>query len=221
MIDRKTALLCAALIVLMLVMAVWRIATLEHWTIAVQNGAPLPSLRLLIIPACGAFVVGVLYWAGLRARADAAKIEPWRKWGTLLSISYVVVCLLLLAVLIIKSLEPDLPLSLAAINRTAGVMISIMLLLGFNQVPKLPYFERRFALGGDLGPIYGPRYLRIQSRIMLVFSIAMIAFFLAPGMAWRATLFIATPFLMVWSIAWRLHLGRKWKRQQLAERGLT
>jgi hypothetical protein len=31
-IDRKTALLCAALIGLMLVMAVWRISTLEHWT---------------------------------------------------------------------------------------------------------------------------------------------------------------------------------------------
>jgi hypothetical protein len=33
--------------------------------------------------------------------------------------------------------------------------------------------------------------------------------------------FLATAFFMVWSIAWRLHLGRKWKRQQLAERGLA
>jgi hypothetical protein len=218
-IDRKTALLSAALIVLTLIMAIWRIATLEHWTIAVRNGAPVPSLRLLIIPACGAFVVSLLYWK--RPSIDAAKLEPWRKWGAFVSISYVVVCLLLQAGLIIKSLEPDLPLDLSTISRTAGVVVSILLLLGFNQIPKLPYFERRFAPGGELGPIYGPRYLRIQSRIMLVFSIAMIAFFLAPGMAWRAILFIAAPFLIVWSIAWRLHLSRKWKRQQLAERGLA
>jgi hypothetical protein len=222
-IDRKTVLLCAALIVVMLVLAVWRISTLEHWTIEFQNGAAvtLPSPRPLIFPACSAFFVGVMYWKGLRARADAAKIEPWRKWGAFVSISYCGVLLLTQVVLIIRSLEPDPPLDLSAIHRTAGVMISIMLLLGFNQVPKLPYFERGFAPGGDLGPIYGPRYVRIQSRIMLVFSIAMIAFFLAaaPSMAW--TLFIATPFLMVWSIAWRLHLGRKWKRQQLAESART
>ena len=79
MIDRKTALLCAALIVLMLVMAEWRISMLEHWTIEFQNGAAitLPSLRPLIFPAGGAFFVSVMYWRG--ARADAAKIEPWRK----------------------------------------------------------------------------------------------------------------------------------------------
>jgi hypothetical protein len=222
-IDRKTALLCAALIVFMLVFALWRISTLEHWTIEFQNGAAvtLPSLRPLIFPACSAFFVGVMYLKGLRARADAAKIEPWRQWGAFVSISYCVVLLLTQVVLIIKSLRPDLPLDLSAIGRTAGVIISIMLLLGFNQVPKLPYFERRFAPGGDLGPIYGPRYVRIQSWIMLVFSIAMIVFFLAPApnMAW--TLFIVIPFLTVWSIAWRLHLGRKWKRQQLAESTLT
>jgi hypothetical protein len=63
-IDRKTALRCAALIVLMLVMAVWRIITLEHWTIAGENGAPLSSLWLLLFPASSAFFVGVLYWAG-------------------------------------------------------------------------------------------------------------------------------------------------------------
>lgn len=218
MINRKTALRCAALVALMLAIAVWRIATLEHWTIAVQNGAPVSSLRLLIIPACGAFVVAVLYWR--RPGIDAAKLEPWRKWGAFVSISYVVVCLLLQAGLVLKSLQPDLLLDVSAIGRTAGVVVSILLLLGFNQIPKLPYFERRFAPGGELGPIHGPRYLRIQSWIMLVFSIAMIAFFLAPGMVWRA-LFIATPCIMVWSIAWRLHLGRKWKRERSAERMLT
>jgi hypothetical protein len=39
-------------------------------------------------------------------------------------------------------------------------------------------------------------------------------------MTWRSTLFffLATAFFMACSIAWRLYLGRKWKRQQLADR---
>ena len=220
MIDRKTAPLCAAFIVLMLVMAVWRISTLEHWTIEFQNGAAitLPSLQPLIFPACSAFVVGVMYCAGLRARADAAKLEPWRKWGAFVSISYCGCLLLTQVVVIIRSLEPGLPLHPSAIGRTLGILIAIMALLAINQIPKLPYFERRPALGGDLGPIYGPRYMRTISRILALFMIVAIAYFLAatPGMVWRSTLFflLATAFFMVCSIAWRLHLGRKWKRQQ-------
>jgi hypothetical protein len=226
-IDRKTALLCAALIVLMLVMAAWRISTLEHWTIEFRNGAAitLPSLRPLTFPACSAFLVGVMYCAGLRARADAAKLEPWRKWGAFVSVSYCGCLLLTQVVVIIRSLKPDLPLHPSAIGRTLGILIAIMSLLAINQIPKLPYFERRTVLGGDLGPIYGPRYMRAISRILALFMIAAIVYFLAatPGMAWRSTLFffLAAALFMVCSIAWRLHLGRKWKRQQLAARGLA
>jgi hypothetical protein len=226
-IDRKTALRCAALIVLMLVMAVWRISTLERWTIEFQNGAAttLPSLRPLIFPACSAFLVGVLYRAGLRAKADAAVLEPWRKWGAFVSIGYCGCLLLTQVVIIIRSLKPDLPLYPSAIGRTLGILIAIMSLLAINQIPKLPYFERRSAPGGDLGPIYGPRYTRTISRILALFMIVAIAYFLVatPAMAWRATLLflLATAFFMVCSIAWRLHLGRKWKRQQLGERRLA
>jgi hypothetical protein len=224
-IDRKTALLCAALIVLMLAMAVGRITTLRDWTtVAVQNGAHLPSLLLLIFPACSALVVGGLYWTGLRARADAAKVEPWRKWGAFVSISYCGGLLLLQAVFIIGSLKFDLPLNLPAISRTLGVMMAIMSLLAINQMPKLPYFERRLSLGGDLGPIYGPRYIRTQSSVAVLFMIVVFTYSFAEArsMVWRSTLFIliAAAFLMVQSIAWRIHLGRKWKLEQLAERGL-
>jgi hypothetical protein len=226
-IDRKTALLCAALIVLMFVMAAWRISTLEHWTIELQNGAAitLPSLRPLIFPACSTFVVGVMYCAGFNARADAAKLEPWRKWGAFVSISYCGCLLLTQVVIIITSLEPDLPLHPSAIGRTLGILIAIMSLIAINQMPKLPYFERKSAPGGDLGPIHGPRYMRTISKILALFMIVAIAYFLAatPDMAWRATLFffLATAFFMICSIAWRLHLGRKWKRQRSAERGLA
>jgi hypothetical protein len=67
--------------------------------------------------------------------------------------------------------------------------------------------------------------MRAISRILALFMIAAIVYFLAatPGMAWRSTLFffLAAALFMVCSIAWRLHLGRKWKRQQLAARGLA
>ena len=166
MINQKTALVCAALIVLMLAMAVGRIITLEDWTtITAQNGPRLPSFLFFLFPACSALVVSALYWTGLRARADA-KVEPWHKWGAFLSISYCGGLLMLQAVLIIGSLKLDLPVHLSAIGRTLAILLAIMSLLAINQMPKLPYFERRSSPGGDLGPIHGPRYMRIQSRIL-------------------------------------------------------
>ena len=224
MTDLKTALASAALIALMLVAAVWRIILLNDWTtLPIQNGAPLPSLLLFCFPACSALVVGALYWESGAARADEAKVQPWRKWGKSLSITYCGGLLLLQGVLIVQSLGVAMPLHLSAIGRTLGVLLGIMCLMAINQMPKLPWFERRFAPGGNLGPIYGPRYMRTQSRIAVVFMIAVIAYSLAapPTMAWRAARYIllATALLVVWSITWRIQLGRRWKLEQPAARG--
>ena len=99
-----------------------------------------------------------------------------------------------------------------------------MSLLAINHMPKLPWFDSRFALGGDLGPIYGPRYMRTQSRALVAFMIAVIAYNLAapPAMGWRPvpSILLATALFVAWSIAWRFHLGRKWKLEQLAARGM-
>jgi hypothetical protein len=223
MIDRKTALLCAPVIALMFVMAVWRIVTLEQWTFAGQNGAKIPSLFLLIFPACSAFFAGALYRSGLRARADAAKLEAWRKWGAFFSISYCGGLLSTQVLLIIRSLNVDLP---PTVGRTVGVTMLIMCLLAINQMPKLPYVERKLIVGWELGPIYGPRYIRTVARVAALFMMATIAYVLAltPAIAaWHPTLFLflAAACLMAWVIAWRVHLARKWKRQQSAERGLA
>ena len=228
MIDRKTALVCAALIALMLVLAVWQIAMLDDWTtpLEVQKGASLPSLFLLFVfPAASALVVGALYWSGRGAKANDAKLQPWRKWGKFLSISYCGGLLLLQGVLVVRSRGVDvLPLDLSAISRTLAVLLSIMCLLAINQMPKLPWFDSRFAPGGDLGPIYGPRYMRTLSRALVGFMIVVIAYNLAapPTMGWRSVPYIllATALFVVWSIAWRVHLGRKWKLEQLAARGM-
>jgi hypothetical protein len=63
-----------------------------------------------------------------------------------------------------------------------------MCLLAINQMPKLPWFDSRFAPGGDLGPIYGPRYMRTHSRALVGFMIVVIAYNLAapPSMGWRS-----------------------------------
>jgi hypothetical protein len=223
-IDRKTALVCAALIALMLVAAVWQIAMLDDWTtLAVHKGASLPSLFLFVFPAASALVVGALYWSGRGATANDAKLQPWRKWGKFLSISYCGGLLLLQGVLVVRSRGVDvLPLDLSAVSRTLAVLMSIMSLLAINQMPKLPWFDSRFTLGGDLGPIYGPRYLRTQSRALVAFMIVVIAYNLAapPTMGWRAVPYIllATALFVVWSIAWRFHLGRKWKLEQRTAR---
>jgi hypothetical protein len=109
------------------------------------------------------------------------------------------------------------------IYRALGVLLGVMIIVAFNQMPKLPYIERRLMPGGDFGPIYGPRYVRIKSRIDIVFVAAVIVFILVatPRMDWRPALFIVlgAAFLPVWSIAWRRHLGRKWELEQLAARG--
>ncbi len=223
MIDRKTALVCAALIALMLVAAVWRIITLAGWTIlGVQNETPQSSLLLFVFPAASALVVGALYWDGRGATTDDAKVQPWRKWGKFLSIGYCGGMLLLQGLLIARNLGFDTPLDFSAIARSLGLLLAVMSLLAINQMPKLPWFERRFAPGGDLGPIYGPRYMRTQSRILVVFMIAVIAYSFAvpPTMGWRSAPYIllATALLVVWSIAWRRHLGRKWKLERRTAR---
>ncbi|HYX02553.1 MAG TPA: hypothetical protein VE963_10725, partial [Reyranella sp.] len=56
------------------------------------------------------------------------------------------------------------------------------------------------------------------SRILVVFMIAVIAYSLAapPAMAGRLAVYVllAAALLVVWSIAWRCHLGRKWRLEQ-------
>jgi hypothetical protein len=222
-IDRKTTLASAALIALMLAAAAWRINMPDDWTsLPVENETPVPPLLFFFFPACSALVVGALYWDSPGARVDDAKIGHWRKWAKSLAIGYCGGLLLLQGIVIIRSLGLDTALDLSAAGRALGVLMAIMCLLAINQMPKLPWFERRFAPGGDLGPIYGPRYMRTQSRIVVVFMIVVMAYSLAapPPVAWRSAPYIllAAALLVVWSIIWRIQLGRSWKVEQRAVR---
>jgi hypothetical protein len=222
-IDRRTVVICLTLIALMLVAAACRIIMLEDWTVLSVQHRAVPFWLFFVWPAASAFVVGVLVLEQ-PSSADIARLQPWRTWGAFVSISYCALLLLFQAVLILMSVNIGMHLYHRAIARALGVLMGIMIIVAVNQKPKLPYFERRFAPGGDLGPIYGPRYERTGSRIAIVFMVAVIAFSVAaPSMGSPPALFIlvvllAAAFLLVWIIAWRRHLGRKWRLEQLAAR---
>jgi hypothetical protein len=218
-IDRKTALVCATFIALMLVAAVWRIATLDDWTtLVIANGNLLPALMLFAFPAASMLVVAALFWNGRGTAADEAKARPWRKWGASLSIGYCGGLLLLQILAIVRTLGLDIPLDLSALARAGGIVLSLMSLLAINQMPKLPWFERAFGPGGQLGPIYGPRFVRLQSRVVVVFMIVVITWSLSvsPPMAWRSVVYIllASALLVVWSLLMRRHMSRKWRLEQ-------
>jgi hypothetical protein len=219
MIDRKTALICAALIALMLAAGIWRFAALADWTmLAFQHGKTVPSWLLLVFPGASIIVVSSLYWTRFRAPADVTKVQPWFRWGKFLALSYCAGLLLLQVVIVVQSLGVLPSLQLWAAYRTLGVVMAVMALGVINQMPKLPYLERSWSVGGDLGPIYGPRFMRGMSRVMIAFMIVVFAFSFAipSGMAWRAMLLIllATACLMAWAVVWRRHLGRKWSLEQ-------
>ena len=222
MIDRKAALASAALVVLMLVAAAWRVITLDDWTtLAIKGGTPSSSLLLFAFPAASALVVAALYWSGRGGAADEPQARPWRKWGTSLSLGYCGGLFLMQILVIVRSLGLDIPLDLAALARAGGIVLALMSLLAINQMPKLPWFERALGPGGELGPIYGPRYVRLQSRVVVVFMIAVITWSLSvpPPVAWRSVLYIllASALLVVWSLLTRRHLSRKWKLERLAQ----
>ena len=214
MIDRKTALLCAVMIAPMFVagvILVWDGRTIR----AVHGGAPLPVLLPFFLPACGALVTASLYWTGRSAVADDAKKAPCYRWGRLVSISYCAGLLLLQAVVIAAAFDLHVP---PPIARTLSVVMAMMSLLAINQMPKLPWFERRWRPGGQLGPVYGPKYIRIASRMTVAFMIAVFAyvFVVAPGTGFRAVpyILVGAALLVVWSVAWRRHLGRKWSLER-------
>ena len=95
--------------------------------------------------------------------------------------------------------------------------MALMSLLAINQMPKLPWLESMFgSVGGELGPIYGPRYVRLQARV--VFMIATFAWSLSVSqpLAWRSVpyILVASALLVVWSFAMRRHLSRRWQLER-------
>jgi hypothetical protein len=216
MIDRKTALICAALTALMFAAALWRVTSPEEWPPhTVWTARLLPSM-LFVFPAFCALMTGGLYWRSFRASTDP-RFEPWSRWGKRLSVSYCAGFSLLHGYLVAQSFGLHLP---SAIGPTLAVLMVIAALLAINQKPKLPWLEW-YSFGGSLGPIYGPRFVRIQSKVALVFGISVLGFaFAAPGTPETRFTYVVvmTALFLLEIIALRIHLARKWRLKR-ATRG--
>jgi hypothetical protein len=217
MIDRKTALICGALIALMFATALWRVTNPQEWPPhTAWTATLLPSVMLFVFPVAGALVTGLL-WRALPARADDPKFEPWSRWGKRFSIGCCAGFSLVQGLLVAQSLGLHVPSAIAGIP---AVVMMILMLFMINQMPKLPWFERRFSLGGELGPIYGPRLIRIVSRAAAMFAMAVFAFSLAAPapLAQRSVPYVlaAGALFLLGIIALRIHLARKWRLERAA-----
>lgn len=213
MIDRKVALVCATLIALMLAAAVARIIFI--------HGSPIPAnqetallWQMFLLPFSAAMLAVSLYSNGRRAIAIDAKFQPQYEWGTCLSIGICACLLLIQGLLILVSLD----LQTAALVWMLGLAIvlpmAILVFQAINHMPKLPWFERRFFPAGELGPIYGPRYVRANARIWIVCFVAATAcVFALPKQAWPY-IPLALPLVLVESMVLGLHYRRKWELEQ-------
>jgi hypothetical protein len=220
MIDRKTALVSTSLIALMLVAAVVRIVVLDDWPRQANLDEALRLWQFFTFPFIAAMLVVSLYANGRRAIAVEAKVQPWYEWGRFLSIG---VCLCLLAMqglLVAISLGLQVPvLALVAAGSAILAAEVIIVMQAINQVPKLPWFERRFFPAGELGPVYGPRFLRVTARIWVMCLIAAMAcFFALPRHAWPC-IPLAFPFVLAGTKALQRHYRRRSKLEQSTPQG--
>jgi hypothetical protein len=217
MIDRKTALVCAALIALMLAAAVTRIMILDDWPRQASLSEALRIWQFFALPFIAAMLVMSRYANGRQATAVEARIEPCCHWGEFLSIDVCLCVLLMQGLQIATSLGPHVPL-FAVVAAGAAIVAaeSVIVLRAIDQIPKLPWFERRSFLAGKLGPIYGPRFLRVTARIWVVCFIAAIACLFALPIHARPYIPLAFPLVLVGTMALQLHYGRRWKLEQSA-----
>jgi hypothetical protein len=212
MIGRRTALVSAFLIALMLVAAVARIVLLDDWPVLANQKALL--WLMFLWPAVGALFVAGLYEMRRQTIAADAKVKPWYDWGNRLSIAICAGLLWVQGLLILQSLGLEVP----ALGSTAGYAIpaamAIMTLLSINQMPKLPWFESKIYPAGELGPSYGPRYMRVHSRIGVLYWVSMYGCLFVLSNHVPIGIILITAIYLVWTRAVQLHYGRKWKLEQ-------
>jgi hypothetical protein len=156
-------------------------------------------------------LVVTLYANGRRALAAEARVQPWYASGKRLAIGLCACVLLVQGQQILQSLGLQAPVSA---GRAIAIVAVIIGLLTMNEIPKLPWFERRFGAGGELGPIYGPRYLRAYGRIWVMGFMAMMAcFFVPPADAWGYIPFASLVPAVCVMVVQRYYRRRLWLDQ--------
>ncbi|CCD99698.1 hypothetical protein [Bradyrhizobium sp. STM 3809] len=220
MIDRRTTLLSGALVVVMVLAAAVRMLFIHGSSLAASQETPL-LWQICLLPVIAASLVVGLAANGRRTPALGAKAQTSLSWGRRLSIGCCLSLLLIQALLIVTSLglPPTLWFGLPPLDWLGwGVVIAMMALVlqALNQMPKLPWLGQRPGLAGDLGPIYGPRYMRANARIWFVCLVTLLpCICAAPRLAWVFVL-IAMPTALVWTKTLQIRYGRRWQVEQSA-----
>lgn len=225
MIDRKAALVSSVLVVLMLLGAVARII-LVHYSPVAANLQTSLLWQILLLPLCPALLVVTLYANGRRAIAAGAKVEPSYAWGRRLSIGVCAGTLLIQSQLIILSLDfhPEL---ISSLGYAFVLALSLLVLLAINQSPKLPWLEprpswfyRKFFRAGELGPIYGPRFMRANAKIWLLCLIVVIPCAFALPKHLPLYILLAFGSALLWTMALRHRYSRRWALERSSPAGV-
>ncbi|WP_284424113.1 hypothetical protein [Bradyrhizobium sp. SSBR45G] len=207
------------MVALMVLAAVVRVAFIHGAVLVARQETPL-LWQICLLPIIAALLVLSLYANGRHPPVSAgAKAQPSYELGQRLSIGCCLSLLLIQGLLILTSLDlpltPWLGLPLVHWIGLAVVIAMVALVLqALDQTPKLPWFDRKLYPAGELGPIYGPRYMRARAKIWLLCLVILLpCIYAGPRLAWLSVL-IAFAIAFVWDMTLQVHYGRRWKIEQ-------
>ena len=179
MIDRRAALISAALFLVMVAASICRISMLPDWAYMPSfgpDGGPGPqrsSLILFFLPGTIVFVVSTLWLSGKPVSSSHSGREVWRALGTFSLVGYSVVMTLLQIYLLLSSYGIGIARG-PLVGRIGFVALAALVIVRANQIPKLPWRKPRIRIFPDLGPIQGAKFHRFSARLTVGSTIALL-----------------------------------------------
>jgi hypothetical protein len=204
MIDRRAALISAALILVMVAASIFRIALLPDWAYMPSfgpHGEPGPlrsSLILFFLPGTIVFVVSALWLSGKPVSSSHNGGEVWRALGTFSLVGYSVIMTLLQIYLLLSSYGMGIALG-PFVGRIGFCALAALVIVRANQIPKLPWRKPRLGIFPDLGPIQGAKFHRFSARLNVGSTIALliIAPTIPPSTSARLIFLLLSTMLML------------------------
>lgn len=179
MIDRRAALISAALFLVMVAASIFRISLLPDWAYMPSfgpDGEPGPqrsSLILLFLPGTVVFVVSALWLSGKPVSSSRNGGEIWRALGTFSLVVYSLTITFLQIYLLLSSCGIGITLG-PLVGRIGFVALAALVIVRANQIPKLPWRKPRIGIFPDLGPIQGAKFQRFSARLTVGSTIALL-----------------------------------------------
>jgi hypothetical protein len=175
MINRTACVTSIVLVLVMITATMWRLPMLPDWAYG-PNGAPPPIRKppvMFVIPACLAFVGGVLALMKWLTTATADAVEPWQRWGGNTLMAYGVFCTLFHLYGVARSVGFAGPFSPTVVTRAVDVLAGCLIIGVANQIPKFPWLPSRFRIL-YLDSVRGPQLSRFGGRFLVLSGFAMV-----------------------------------------------